>query len=232
MSMPGLEKKNQIIEKEQKRSDELLLNILPAETAEVKTTRKAKAKYYDSVTVLFTDFESFTNISELLSPEELVSELDYCFKAFDRITSKYGIEKIKTIGDSYMCAGGLPTPSDTHAKDVVSAAIEMQEFMEQYAQKQQGKSMFNTRMGIHTGPVVAGIVGSKKFAYDIWGDTVNTASRVESSGEIGKINISQNTFELVKDDFNCKYRGKIKARKKGEIDMYFIETKVATPNLI
>ncbi len=230
-----LEMKNQIIEKEQKRSDELLLNILPAATAEeLKHSGKTKAKYYDSVTVLFTDFESFTKISEQLSPEELVSELDYCFQAFDRITSKFGIEKIKTIGDSYMCAGGLPTANNSHAKDIVNAAIEMHQFMDQLAKKynKRNKPVFNARMGIHTGPVVAGIVGSKKFAYDIWGDTVNTASRMESSGQIGKINISQSTYEIVKEEFNCTYRGKIKAKKKGEIDMYFIETKVPTPNLI
>jgi class 3 adenylate cyclase len=230
-----LEKKNQIIEQEQKRSDELLLNILPAATAEeLKQHGKTKAKFYDSVTVLFTDFESFTKISERLSPEELVSELDSCFQAFDRITTKYGIEKIKTIGDSYMCAGGLPTPNHSHPKDVVNAAIEMHEFLEQLAIKhvRKMKPVFKARIGIHTGPVVAGIVGSKKFAYDIWGDTVNTASRMESSGEIGRINISQSTYELVKEDFNCLHRGKIKAKKKGVVDMYFIETKVLSPNHI
>ena len=230
-----LEKKNEIIEKEQKRSEELLLNILPAATAEeLKEHGKAKAKYYDSVTVLFTDFESFTKISEQFSPEELVSELDHCFQEFDKITSKYGIEKIKTIGDSYMCAGGLPTPNDSHAKDVVNAAIEMHRFMEEHTRRhrEKMKPVFNTRIGIHTGPVVAGIVGNKKFAYDIWGDTVNTASRMESSGEIGKINISQSTYELVKEDFHCIYRGKIKAKKKGAVDMYFIETKVPSPKLI
>ena len=230
-----LELKNEIIEKERNRSDELLLNILPAATAEeMKKHGKTKAMHYDSVTVLFTDFDSFTKISENFSPQELVSELDLCFREFDKITSKFGIEKIKTIGDSYMCAGGLPTPNESHPKDVVQAAIEMHHFIEQLAEKniKSGKPVFKARFGIHTGPVVAGIVGSKKFAYDIWGDTVNTASRMESSGEVGKINISKSTYELVKDDFNCTYRGKIKAKKKGEIDMYFIETKVASINLI
>ncbi len=230
-----LEKKNQIIEKEQKRSDELLLNILPEATAkELKQFGKTKAKYYDSVTVLFTDFESFTKISEHFSPEELVSELDNCYRAFDKITSKHGIEKIKTIGDSYMCAGGLPVPNDTHAKDVVNAAIEIHQFMQLLAEEHRAKNkpVFKTRIGIHTGPVVAGIVGSKKFAYDIWGDTVNTASRMESTSERGKINISKSTYELVKNDFICIYRGKIVAKKKGAIDMYFVETKVTSPNLV
>lgn len=230
-----LEKKNQIIEKEQKRSDELLLNILPEATArELKQNGKTEAKYYDSVTVLFTDFESFTKISEHFSPEELVSELDYCYRAFDKITSKYGIEKIKTIGDSYMCAGGLPVANDSHAKDVVNAAIEIHQFMQHLAEEHLAKKkpVFKTRIGIHTGPVVAGIVGSKKFAYDIWGDTVNIASRMESTSERGAINISQSTYELVKDDFICIYRGKIEAKKKGAIDMYFVETKVTSPNLV
>lgn len=224
-----LEKKNKIIEIEQKKSDDLLLNILPAATAEeLKQHGKAKAKYYDSVTVLFSDFEAFTNISEKLPPEDLVSELDNCFRAFDNIVGKYGIEKIKTIGDAYMCAGGLPSPSDSHPVDVVNAAIEMLQFVGSLQANHNGKKhpAFRVRIGIHTGPVVAGIVGSKKFAYDIWGDTVNIASRMESGSEAGRINISQNTYDLVKDHFDCTYRGKIKAKNKGEIDMYFIETKV------
>ncbi len=224
-----LEKKNKIIEIEQKKSDDLLLNILPAATAEeLKQHGKAKAKYYDSVTVLFSDFEAFTNISEKLPPEDLVSELDNCFRAFDNIVGKYGIEKIKTIGDAYMCAGGLPSPSDSHPVDVVNAAIEMLQFVGSLQANDNGKKhpAFRVRIGIHTGPVVAGIVGSKKFAFDIWGDTVNIASRMESGSEAGRINISQNTYDLVKDHFDCTYRGKIKAKNKGEIDMYFIETKV------
>ena len=214
------------ISKEKKRSDELLLNILPEETAEeLKATGTAKAKSFDLVSVLFTDFKNFTQASEKLSPEELVSEINYCYSEFDRIIQKYGIEKIKTIGDSYMCAGGLPTQNDTHAHDVVAAGLEMVAFIEQNKKEKIAKGIpfFELRLGINTGPVVAGIVGIKKFAYDIWGDTVNTASRMESSGEIGRVNISGNTYELVKDKFACTHRGKIEAKNKGVIDMYFVD---------
>ncbi len=215
-----------IIEKEKLRSDELLLNILPEEVAEeLKTKGSAEAKQFDDVTVMFTDFKDFTGISEKLTPAELVAEIDTCFKAFDGIISKHNIEKIKTIGDSYMCAGGLPVANTTNASDVVKAAIEIQEYMQQYSlkQKENNKEVFEIRIGIHTGPVVAGIVGVKKFAYDIWGDTVNIASRMESAGETGKINISGSTYLLVKDKFKCVHRGKIQAKNKGEIDMYFVE---------
>ncbi len=214
------------IHKAKKRSDELLLNILPEETAEeLKETGTAKTKSFESVTVLFTDFKNFTIASEKLTPEELVAEINHCYSAFDRIVGKYGIEKIKTIGDSYMCAGGLPVSNKTHPFDVVSAGIEMVKFIEDNKQERiaKGQPYFELRCGIHSGPVVAGIVGIKKFAYDIWGDTVNTASRMESSGGIGKVNISGITYELVKDKFTCVHRGKIEAKNKGFIDMYFVE---------
>ncbi|HKR03342.1 MAG TPA: adenylate/guanylate cyclase domain-containing protein [Bacteroidia bacterium] len=214
------------ISKEKKRSDELLLNILPEETAEeLKATGSAKAKSFDLVSVLFTDFKNFTQASEKLSPEELVQEINHCYSEFDKIITKHGIEKIKTIGDAYMCAGGLPVSNSTHPFDVVSAGLEMVAFIEKNKQERIAKDQpfFELRLGIHTGPVVAGIVGIKKFAYDIWGDTVNTASRMESSGEIGKVNISGATYELVKEKFNCVHRGKVKAKNKGEIDMYFVE---------
>ncbi len=214
------------INKEKKRSEELLLNILPEEVAEeLKEKGSADAKHFDEVTVMFTDFKGFTQISEKLTPAELVAEIDTCFKAFDNIISKHNIEKIKTIGDAYMCAGGLPLSNKTHAEDVVKAALEIQIFIFDHLQqrKKENKEVFEIRIGIHTGPVVAGIVGVKKFAYDIWGDTVNIASRMESSGEAGKVNISGRTYELVKDKFKCLHRGKIQAKNKGEIDMYFVE---------
>ncbi len=213
------------IKKGKKLSDELLLNILPSEVAEeLKVKGSAEAKQFESVTVMFTDFKGFTQISENLSPTELVAEIHTCFKAFDNIIAKHNIEKIKTIGDSYMCAGGLPVVNTTNATDVVTAAMEIQQFMQQHLQqrKNENKEIFEIRIGIHTGPVVAGIVGVKKFAYDIWGDTVNIASRMESSGEAGKVNISGSTYELVKDKFNCTHRGKIEAKNKGEVDMYFV----------
>lgn len=211
-----------------KRSDELLLNILPAETAEeLKKTGSTTAKGFDHVTVLFTDFKNFTLMSEKLSAQELVNEINYCYSAFDTIISRYSIEKIKTIGDSYMCAGGLPTATDTHAEDTVNAALDIRGFIDEELEKRKasGKPFFEIRIGCHTGPVVAGIVGIKKFAYDIWGDTVNIASRMESSGQTGKVNISGATYEEIKDKFDCIYRGKIEAKNKGEIDMYFVERK-------
>lgn len=208
-------KQRKSIEKEKKRSEELLLNILPAEVAdELKNKGYADARNYDNVSVLFTDFKGFTSIAEKLSPQELVKEINACFSEFDRICYKYNIEKIKTIGDAYMAVGGLPVINNSHAVDVVGAALEILQFMK--------NKTFEIRIGIHTGNVVAGIVGIKKFQYDIWGDTVNTASRMESSGEAGKVNVSESTYELIKHKFFCEYRGKIKAKNKGEIDMYFV----------
>ncbi len=211
------------LEEEKAKSEELLLNILPEETArELKEKGHADAKHFEKVTVIFTDFQDFTALSEELSPKELVTEINECFKAFDHIMEKYGIEKIKTIGDAYMAAGGLPVPNTTNAVDVVNAALEMRDWMLKYKER-KGENSFQIRIGVHTGSVVAGIVGVKKFQYDIWGDTVNTASRMESSGEVGKVNISQTTYELVNDRFNCESRGKVQAKGKGEIEMYFVE---------
>jgi adenylate cyclase len=221
-----LAEKNKIINYEKSRSDDLLLNILPAETAEeLKNTGTSEARHFEMVTVMFTDFTDFTKMAEVLSAKELVSEIDYCFKAFDQIIAKYNVEKIKTIGDSYMCAGGLPVPNTTNPVDVVMAAIEIQKFIENLKEekKAQGKPYFELRIGVHTGPVIAGIVGIKKFQYDIWGDTVNIASRMESSGQVGKINISQMTYEKINGRFKCVHRGKIEAKNKGAIDMYFVE---------
>ncbi|MCB0607171.1 MAG: hypothetical protein KDD12_05610 [Lewinella sp.] len=221
-----LEEKNRIIETERQRSDELLLNILPAPIAsELKETGKAKARKFNEATVLFTDFKNFTGISEALTPEELVEELDKCFKAFDFIISSYpDIEKIKTIGDAYMCASGL-SDRRTVPTNIVKAALEMQQFLDEQRQERQrlGKPYFEARIGLHTGPVVAGVVGVKKFAYDIWGDTVNIASRMEANCQPGKINISETTFGLVKYKFDCEYRGKIEAKHKGMIDMYYVK---------
>jgi class 3 adenylate cyclase len=217
------------LETEKKKSDDLLLNILPADIAdEIKTSGKSRAKTYSMVTVMFTDFKSFTEISQSVSAELLVSEIDYCFSAFDVIVQKYNLEKIKTVGDAYLCAGGLPNLSFTHGLDAVNAAIEIRDFMLSRKREKQsrGEIPFEIRIGLHTGSVVAGVVGVKKFAYDIWGDTVNLAARMEQNSEPGKINISGTTYNLVKDSFSCEYRGKIHAKNKGEVDMYFIEKKI------
>ncbi|MHA6248227.1 adenylate/guanylate cyclase domain-containing protein [Pontibacter sp. CAU 1760] len=218
------------LEAEKKKSDDLLLNILPAKTAEeLKANGRTLARSYKNVTVLFTDFKNFTQISEHLTPEELVAVIDFYFCAFDRIISNYNIEKIKTIGDAYMCAGGIPNPSANTPADVVKAALEIVQFVNNLNPNDSHikKHKFEIRVGIHTGPVVAGIVGTTKFAYDIWGDTVNTAARMESCGEEGKVNISGATYEIIKDDFQCTYRGRVDAKNKGEIDMYFVEGEVS-----
>ncbi len=218
------------VKKEKARSEELLLNILPAEVAaELKEKGRTDAKDFEMVSILFSDFKSFTEKSAKLSAQELVSEIHICFEAFDGIMEKYGIEKIKTIGDSYMAAGGLPIASNDSVKNTVLATLEMQSFISKrkLAMSVKGLPSFEMRVGIHTGPVVAGIVGIKKFQYDLWGDTVNTASRMESHGEEGRVNVSQSTYELLKvdPDFKFEVRGKIGAKGKGEMEMYFVERK-------
>ena len=210
-------KLNEDLSSEKKKSDDLLLNILPEEVAdELKHTGFSKARLYNNVTVLFTDFVNFTGISEKLTPTELVQEIHKNFTAFDSIIEKHGLEKIKTIGDAYLAVCGLPHELPDHAIRVTKAAIDIRNFM------LQNEGKFQIRIGIHSGPVVAGIVGVKKYAYDIWGDTVNMANRMESNSEAGKINISGATYELIQSQFECIYRGKIQAKNKGEVDMYFV----------
>ncbi len=220
-----IQKTKTIIEKERNRSDDLLLNILPKETAnELKANGKVKAKKFDAVTVMFADFKGFTRYAEQLEPEVLVKTVDYYFSEFDEIISKYGLEKIKTVGDAYMCAGGLPFPSKDHAIKMVHAANEITQFVEQ-TKNNNMQAAFDVRIGINTGPVVAGVVGTRKFAYDIWGDTVNIAARMESSSVPGRINISENTFQLVKNEFECEYRGEVEAKNRGMLKMYFVKAR-------
>jgi class 3 adenylate cyclase/tetratricopeptide (TPR) repeat protein len=215
---------NLIIENEKNRSESLLLNILPEETAlELKEFGKVKAKRAEEVTVLFTDFVGFTAYAKNLEPEELVNSVDYYFSKFDLIMEKYNVEKIKTIGDAYMCASGLHNPDKYGVFRTVQVAFEMVAFIEESKKKQgEYETGFDVRIGLNTGPVVAGVVGTKKFAYDIWGDSVNVASRMESKSKAGKINISESTYELIKDVYECEYRGEIDVKNTGVMKLYFV----------
>ncbi|WP_400078793.1 adenylate/guanylate cyclase domain-containing protein [Winogradskyella sp. R77965] len=216
-------KTNKIIAAEKDRSDKLLLNILPEETAqELKDKGRVEAKKFPSVTVLFSDFKGFTSYAENLSPEKLVETIDHYFSKFDLIMEKYGLEKIKTIGDAYMAVGGLSYDNVDQAKDMVLAAKEMNDFVNHAKIDDVTTAEFDIRIGINTGPVVAGVVGTKKFAYDIWGDTVNIASRMESNSEPGRINISEDTYKVIKNDFDCEYRGELAVKNRGNLKMYFI----------
>jgi len=214
------------LEFEKKRSEQLLLNILPEETSrELMIHGSAKPQSYKKVSVLFTDFKGFTMTCEHLRPEQIIKELDYFFRKFDEIMEAHFGEKIKTIGDAYMCAGGIPMRNNSNPVDMVLVGLEMQQFMQDdnKRRKEQNLPEWHLRCGIHTGRLIAGVIGTKKFAYDIWGDAVNTAARMESSGEAGRVNISGATYNYVKEWFECTHRGKIYAKNKGEIDMYFVE---------
>ena len=218
-----------MLDKQKDQIESLLKNILPAEIAkELQRDGHATPRYYEKVSVLFTDFKDFTKHADTLSPQEVVSELNSCFMAFDDIIEKYNLEKIKTIGDSYMVAGGIPSVNDSHTLNMVMASLEFQSCMEtrNRERKAAGLPPWSLRIGIHVGPVVAGVVGKKKYAYDIWGSTVNIASRMESNGEPGLVNISEATFQLIKHQFTCFHRGKIYAKNIGDIDMYFVQKEI------
>jgi class 3 adenylate cyclase len=219
-------KKNEDLVKINEKTEALLANVLPKNTAdEIMAKGKATKTKYNFVTVLFSDIQGFTQIAEEMNPEVLIDELDKFFFHFDSVVEKYRIEKIKTIGDAYMCAGGIPEKNRTNPVEVILAALEMQEYMKNLKETSlnQGMKYWDIRIGIHTGTVIAGVVGQKKLSYDIWGDTVNIASRMESSGEGGKINISGTTYEFVRDFFVCEHRGKMPVKYKGELDMYFVK---------
>lgn len=214
-------KDNKKIAEEKQKSDDLLLNILPYEVAEeLKEKGKTSAKHFDEVSVLFTDFVNFTANSERIGVQEVLNELNICFTEFDNIMEKYGLEKIKTIGDAYLAVSGLPVSNDQHAKNAVSASLEILSYIQQ--RKKDNPNALDIRIGIHSGPVIAGIVGVKKFAYDIWGDTVNTAARMEQNSTSGKVNVSEATYRLIKEDFTFEHRGKIETKGKGAMDMYFV----------
>ena len=222
-------KTNRLLDRQKAEIENLLLNILPAEVAqELQRTGFATPRFYEKASVLFTDFKSFTKLSDSLSPQDVVSELNACFIGFDDIIEKYNLEKIKTIGDSYMCAGGIPSHDEMHYINIVKASLEIQEFIRLRNEKRKAAGMlpWDVRIGINVGPLVAGVVGRKKYAYDIWGGTVNIASRMESNGEPGRVNISAATYELIKDKYACTYRGKIFAKNIGEIDMYYVDHEI------
>ncbi len=222
-----VEKQKAEVENEKKRNEVLLLNILPEEIAEeLRSTGTTKAKQFDNVTVLFTDFVNFTEATGQMSPQGLINELHECFKKFDEITGKYNIEKIKTIGDAYLAVAGLPTADPKHAENMVNAAIEINNFMRE-RKSEPGSHTFDIRIGIHSGSVIAGVVGVRKFAYDIWGDAVNTAARMEQTSEAGKINISEATYEMVKDKFSCTYRGERDVKGKGLQKMYYVSEEIS-----
>ena len=222
-------KTNKLLDSQKAEIEHLLLNILPSEVAsELQKTGSATPRYYEKASVLFTDFKSFSKLADELSPQEIVSELNAYFIAFDEIIEKYNLEKIKTIGDSYMCAGGIPTEDDGHVINMIRASVEIQNYIiaRNEMRLQNNLPPWEIRIGINTGPIVAGVVGKKKYAYDIWGGTVNVASRMESNGLPGRVNISAATYELIKHKFACTYRGKIFAKNIGEIDMYFVDHEI------
>jgi len=206
---------------EHEHSARLLLNILPAELAkELSATGVARPARYDSATILFTDFSGFTQVASAMPADRMVAELNDIFGAFDDICDELGVEKIKTIGDAYMAAAGLPKPCADHAERCVRAGLRMLDYLEQRNRTSAFK--WSLRVGIHSGPVVTGVVGKRKYAFDVWGDTVNVASRMESAGEPGRVNVSAYTYDLIRAEFECEYRGKVDAKGKGQIDMYFV----------
>jgi class 3 adenylate cyclase len=210
------------IAKQKEEADKLLRNILPEEiAAELKAKGKVEPKRYAQAGILFTDIVNFSQLSEQRSPEQVAIELDRCFRAFDRIIRTYGLEKIKTIGDAYMCVSGVPTAHPDFAERIIDAAKAMQKWSK--TQAELGNKFGHIRIGIHVGPVVAGIVGEDKFAYDIWGKAVNIAARIESASESGKINISSDLFELIKNKYTCSYRGEIEVKNMSKFGMYFVE---------
>lgn len=215
------EKTEELI-KEKEKTENLLHNVLPVEVAkELLETGSVKPARFEEASILFTDFKEFTNIVATIPTRKLISELNELFSKFDDIMESEGIEKIKTIGDAYLAVSGLPAEAPDHAKRCVRAGKQMIDFLNR--RNETSAIKWKIRIGIHSGPIAAGVVGKKKFAYDIFGDTINIASRIETAGEEGKINVSAYTYDLIKDQFPCEYRGKINAKGKGDLDMYFVK---------
>lgn len=214
---------------EKVKSDQLLLNILPEFVAkELKEKGHVIPRHFKSATILFADLVGFTTLCKGLSPEQILYELNYIFVGFDMIIEKYGLEKIKTIGDGYMAVGGLPVENTTHASDAVNAGLKMIEYVKRVGENNKGtdRPPWQARVGIHSGELTAGVIGRSKFTYDVWGGSVNTASRMESTCEGGKVNISSATYELVKNEFHCIHRGPIKMKNMGELQMYYVSQEI------
>lgn len=211
---------------EKERAHRLLLNILPQETAnELMRRGKVRPRRHPEVTILFMDIVGFTEFTERFDAEDLVEELDYYYKVFDTIFGKHRVEKIKTIGDAYLAVCGVPLPQERHAHQMIEAAREVISFLDaEYEQRTRaGRPAFRVRVGIHSGAVITGVVGYSKFLYDVWGDDVNVAARIESTGAPGQINVSESTYLLTRGEYNYHHRGKVAAKSKGELDMYFLE---------
>ncbi|TWO68703.1 response regulator [Caenimonas sedimenti] len=222
-----LRSRNALLAASNARVQELLYNILPVEVAdELSASGEVKPVRHESASVLFTDFSGFTQTASTMPANRMVAELNDIFAAFDDICDELGVEKIKTIGDAYMAAAGLPKPCDDHAQRCVHAGLRMAAYMAM--RNESAAFKWDLRIGIHSGPVVSGVVGKRKYAFDIWGDSVNLAARMESAGEVGRVNISAYTYDLVRATFNCEYRGKLDAKGKGLVGMYFADS-VAEP---
>ena len=219
-----IQQQHRQLEIERQKSENLLLNILPRPIAQrLKEDQSVIADHYNSATVLFTDIVDFTKLSENLTPSGLVQFLNQIFSTFDSLVEKYRLEKIKTVGDAYMVAGGFPDPRPDHVDAVADLALEMRDSLAGF-HTEKTQSVF-MRTGIHTGPAVAGVIGTKKFIYDVWGDTVNTASRMESHGVGGKIQVSEAAYKVLKDKYILEKRGLIEIKGKGRLMTYWLQGK-------
>jgi class 3 adenylate cyclase len=221
-----IERKNEQLAQEQEKTERLLLNILPKEVAEeLKETGSTEVRYFEKASILFADVKGFSALAKIVSPQELIKELNFCFTKFDEIIEKYSLERIKTIGDCYMAAGGVPSPNRSNALDIVMAALEIQNWMENERKEREkkGGTYWQVRLGIHTGDLVSGVIGISRFAYDVWGNTVNLAARLETGGEVGRVHISESTFQDIQGFFDFEAREPIEAKNIGWVNTYFVQ---------